>query len=160
MQFRRNSVKYLTQTFLLAMVLVTCSGCITASLATIGTILGAVGSAASTGSEVYSLGKLDASVMGSYASSQLAVTAAADDLQLHLCSDDSPKKYPDIKRYLFEDDLGAKFKIQIERRTSMMCRCRVDVGFFGSEPTARLILDRIRWHLPHMRNESIPGDSK
>jgi hypothetical protein len=38
--------------------------------------------------------------------------------------------------------------VKIEQRTQRLCRIRVDVGWFGSDPTAKLFMDRIRTHLP------------
>ena len=43
-----------------------------------------------------------------------------------------------------EDDRKAAISVAVERRTETLCRTRIDVGVFGSEPTARLILIRMR----------------
>ena len=145
---------------LYAMILTGCNGCITASLATIGTVLGAVGSAASAGSEVYSLGKLDVSVMATFDECRAAVTQAATDLQLHVKEAKNKDKPPkDVSEIELEDDLKSTISVRVERRTGRMCRCRVDVGLFGSEPTAKLLMHRIRHHLPDKDSDTMLDDA-
>jgi hypothetical protein len=128
--------------------LLLCSnGCITGTLITVGTVLGALGSAASTGADVYKLGKLDATLMVTADQCHAAVVNSAADLGLRIIID----KQTDTKNKVWEmtlhDDLKTPVGIHIERRTDRMCRCRVDVGIFGSEPTAHLFMERIRANL-------------
>jgi hypothetical protein len=130
-----------------ALLLVACNGCITGSLITIGTVLGALGSAASTGSDVYKLGKLDAVLMTSAPICHAAVLNSANDLGLKVEIDQQIDKKNDVWEMTVRDQLKSPVGIHIESRTDKMCRCRVDVGFFGSEPTARLFMERIRAHL-------------
>lgn len=126
-------------------------GCVTASLATLGTVLGFAGTAASTGAEVYNLGKLDFSVMATADDCHWAVLAAAADLQLHVCRDQQTNE--DTREFDLEDDRKGRILVRINRRAAMLCQCRVDVGWFGSEPTARLVMERIRHHLPQELGE-------
>jgi hypothetical protein len=124
-----------------------CTGCITASLATIGTVLGALGSAASTGADVYKLGKLDAALMCSAHDCHEAVLKSAVDLGLRVKSDSLSNKSDPVYEMTLIDDLKSPVGIRIEQRASAITLCRVDVGLFGSEPTARLVMERIRDHL-------------
>jgi len=127
--------------------LISCSGCITASLVTLGTVLGAVGSAASTGIDAYNLGKLDTALMTSADECHRSVLLAANDLGLHVQIDQRKSKPVTVFEMTLKDDLKSQVGIHIEYRTPTMCLCRVDVGIFGSEPTAKLMMERIRFHL-------------
>jgi hypothetical protein len=128
--------------------MIQCAGCITASIATVGAVLDAASSAVTTGSDVYQLGKLNGAVMGSYVECCNAVRLAAADLRLHIIRDYKTGKRGDIGKFRLQDDLKNVTDIVIERRAERLCLCEVNVGFFGSEPTASLIMDRIRQHLP------------
>jgi hypothetical protein len=134
------------------------SGCITASLATLGTVVGFLGSAASTGADVYKLGKLDAALMATPVEIHQAVRDSACDLGLELVSD--PSGDPNVWQAKLLDDQKRDITVRVESRASHLCICRVDVGFFGSEPVAKVIMERIRAHLPHQlsasRNEPMP----
>lgn len=123
------------------------SGCITASLATVGTVLGAVGSAASTGADVYKLGKLESALFCNARDCHVAVLATAVDLGLLVKSDSLSTKEGIVYEMALLDDLKSQVGIRIEQRSSKITLCRVDVGFFGSEPTAKLVIERIRVHL-------------
>jgi Protein of unknown function (DUF3568) len=125
----------------------TCGGCITASLATIGTALGALGSAASTGVDVYKLGKLDTALMCNAGECHTAVEKSAVDLHLRVRRETLDYRTSPVYEMTLTDDLNSPVGIRIEQRTPTLCLCRVDVGIFGSEPTARLVMERIRAHL-------------
>jgi hypothetical protein len=127
------------------------SGCAIASLASLGNIAGMTATAVSTGSDVYHLGKLDTAMMARYGDTIAAVRDAAADLRLRVCCDhpeagDDPPKA--VWKFEISDDVKDLIHVRIERRTELLSRCRVDVGWFGSEPTARLLMKRIRMHLP------------
>jgi hypothetical protein len=124
-----------------------CSGCITASLATIGTVLGAVGTAASTGADAYKLGKLDSALFCDARACHNAVLSSAVDLGLWVRSDGLDNRSGIIYEMALLDDQKSQVGIRIEQRSAMLTLCRVDVGIFGSEPTAKLVLERIRFHL-------------
>ena len=119
-------------------------GCTTAAVASAGTMVGLAASAASTGADVYRMGKLDAADEARYGEWKLAVRKAAADLHLRKVRD-----YDDGQgewRCTLLDERNAKIKVIVQRRTATIVRTRIDVGWFGSEPTARLILARVRVH--------------
>jgi len=123
-----------------------CGGCELLPLATLSTLFGIAGAAVSTGPVVYEQGKLDIAFMANYGDIQQAVRLAAVDLNLHLKRDRS--KSADSWDFQLQDDQKSKIEVTIERRTPMLARCRIDVGLLGSQPTAQLVLNRIRSHLP------------
>ncbi|HEX4055815.1 MAG TPA: DUF3568 family protein [Tepidisphaeraceae bacterium] len=129
-------------------VLLACGGCALLPLATIGTIFGMAGTAVSAAPEVYSAGKLDAALRVDDGDCRRAVRRAAADLQLRIVRDQ--KRSGGRQRWDFElqDDRKSEIEITVEKRSAMLCWCRVDVGLFGSEPTARLVMQVIESHLP------------
>jgi len=129
-----------------AVILIACSGCELIPLATLGTVLGIAGTAASTGTEVYQAGKLDTAFMADRDKCRDAVLMTAHDLKLCVVRDREECKGK--WDFQLQDDLKSKIEVTLQRRTEEMCRCRVDVGLFGSRPTAELILHRIQSHLP------------
>lgn len=125
------------------------TGCATLTLATLGSILGTAGSAASAGADVYNLGKLDAAEMARLDQVMLATHQAADDLTLQFKPDPKAKqKDPAIVEMPFIDDKKDKINVRLERRAERLVWIRIDVGWFGSEVTAHLFLERLRAHLP------------
>ncbi|CAN5512891.1 hypothetical protein BH10PLA1_BH10PLA1_18140 [soil metagenome] len=122
------------------------NGCAAAALTSAGTVAGITATAISTGADVYHLGKLDSVELARFPEMIAAVHATAADLHLAVTKE---KNDGDGNRTLIlSDDCDTTLDITIERRTETMCRCRINVGLFGSEPTARLILLRMREHLP------------
>ncbi len=73
--------------------------------------------------------------------------ATAVDLGLLVKSDSLSTKEGIVYEMALLDDLKSQVGIRIEQRSSKITLCRVDVGFFGSEPTAKLVIERIRVHL-------------
>jgi hypothetical protein len=130
---------------LLALLLLSTTGCITASLATLETVIGFVGSTASTGADVYKLGKLDAALMATLPDAQRAVRRTACDLGLELATE--PSDNPAIWHVKLLDDKKRDITVRLEMRSARLCLCRVNVGIFGSEPTSKLIMERIRSNL-------------
>lgn len=125
------------------------SGCATLTLATLGALAGTAGSAISTGKEVYGLGKLDAAEMARLDQAVAATHQAADDLGLQFKpNSNAHQKDPSIVKLPFTDDKASWVTVTIERRAERLMRVRIDIGFFGSEVTARLFLARLRAHLP------------
>jgi Protein of unknown function (DUF3568) len=121
------------------------TGCAAASLATLGTVAGLGATAVGTGANVYSLGKLDSAEMHGADTTWAAVNDAARDLSLTpvFATVDGPKwfvRYTDARHDTIEFTLDA--------RTDTLTRVRIDVGLFGDEPTARLLLQRVRARLP------------
>jgi hypothetical protein len=125
-----------------------CASCAVAPIATLGTVVDIAGTAVSTGSSVFKDGKLDTALMADFVSLRQATRAAAWDLDLHFLRDQEVGKNGQNWEFEFEDDTGAKFHVSIRRRTDKLCFCQIDVGLFGSEPVARLMLSRIQAHLP------------
>lgn len=121
------------------------SGCATLTLATLGTALGVAGSAAATGGSVYSQGKLDSAEMVTVEVWAAAVRSAGEELHLKVCQEPILNAN-DPRRFTLTDDRGTRIGVRIDRRTETMLYSRVDVGLFGSEPAARLVLSRIRHH--------------
>ena len=124
-------------------------GCAAIPLATLGTVAGISTSAISTGREVFTLGKLDTTELAGYPETLVAARRAAAELCLR---PKGPEKLKDFTAQLvFVDDKGATVDVDVDRRTEMMVRIRVDVGLFGSEVTARLLLTRLRQYLPPVK---------
>lgn len=124
--------------------LIGAGGCATAAVATAGTLAGIAASAVSTGADVYRMGKLDSADQARFNQWIACARAAAADLHLTI-----QKWSDDGKGYwhcTVADDRKATIDVNIERRTETLCHTRIDVGIFGSEPTARLILTRMRVH--------------
>ena len=131
-----------------AAALVMCGECALIPLATVGAVVNIAGTAASAGPAVWKAGKLDSAFMADSVAVEMAVRSAAAELCLRTLHDSNKTKRGDIWDFQFVDDQKSNIEVVLERRTPMLCRCRVDVGFFGSEPTARLVMSRIELHLP------------
>jgi hypothetical protein len=123
------------------------SGCALIPLATLGTAFSIAGTVVSTGPEVYSSGKLDTAIRADSGDCRRAVRLAAADLGLRIVRD---RKLPgDRQQWDFKlvDDRQSVIEITVEKRAAMLCWCQVDVGIFGSEPTAKLVMEVIESHL-------------
>lgn len=135
-----------------------CAGCAALPVATLGTLLGVTASAVSTGTEIYQLGKLDTAEIAALGHAAEASRCAAADLCLHPRREQWDKGQ--VVRLVFADSKHARIKVRLERRTARLVRVRVDVGWFGSEATARLFLGRLRARLPPPRfARAPPADS-
>ena len=118
-------------------------GCTTAAVASAGTMVGFAASAVSTGADVYRLGKLDSADEARFDEWIVAVRAAAADLHLKVEKESRNNEKGEWRCTLL-DERRAKIKVIVQRRTATLCRTRIDVGWFGSEPTARLLLAHVR----------------
>lgn len=125
-----------------------CGGCALLPLSTLSTVLGMAGTAASTGPEVYEAGKLDTAFHAQAGDCRVAVRRAAAALQLHIVRDRDISGGRKRWDFRLEDDRQSEIEITVERRSPMLCWCRVDVGLLGSEPTAKLLMQVIQNHLP------------
>jgi hypothetical protein len=126
-------------------VLLVLNGCAAASIATAGTVAGLAASAVSTGADVYHLGKLDSVEMAKEAEMNDALHRMVTDLGLHIVL----KQHEGTEWYYrLDDDQGTTTGVTLDRLTPTMSSCRINVGLFGSEPRAKLMLFRIRAHLP------------
>ena len=141
------NARLFSRIFLGPLLLTTGSGCITGSIITLGTVLGALGSAASTGSDVYKLGKLDAVLDASASDCHLAAVQTAKELGLMITIDEHSDPPEDVFEMTMHDDQKSPVGVHIERRTAVVCRVRIDVGFFGSEPTTKLFMQHLRANL-------------
>jgi Protein of unknown function (DUF3568) len=141
-----RSIRTICLLILMSMLLGT-TGCITASVVAAGTAIGAASSAVVTGADVYRLGKLDTALMASEDDCINAVREAAANLRLEIHNEKTNKNEHTWKLEL-TDEQKETTEITVERRTGVLCRVRVDVGWFGNEPTAQLVMAKIREHLP------------
>jgi hypothetical protein len=119
-------------------------GCATATVASAGAMVGLAASAVSTGADVYQMGKLSSADQARFDDWIADIRAAADDLHLKVLKESLNNEKGEW-RCTLADDQKAKIKVFVQRRTETLCRTKIDVGLFGSEPTARLILARIRF---------------
>ncbi len=105
-------------------------------------LIGAAASAASTGSAVYRRGKLNASWMADFDLVVAAAEAACSDLALVItASSGDARKGQWIVRS--EKNDGKDIVIRIERKSPSLTEFQIDVGWFGSETTARLVYKRM-----------------
>ena len=119
-----------------------------------GTIAGIAASAISTGADVYRMGKLDAADEARFDDWIGDFHLSAADLHVKV-DKESYDGAKGVWRCVLVDDRNSKASISVERRTETLCRTRIDVGWFGSEPTARLILARVRQH-EHAASQNPP----
>lgn len=142
------------RTIVLLCVTASTGGCVALPVAALG-LAGQVtdiGSTAfSVGTEVFTSGKLESVELATFEQAEQAVRWMLNDLRLSIkeLESDKTKAF-----YKIEDDNGAEVKITVRRRTAAICGVRVDVGWFGSEAYARLLLKSIRGRMPSVRNSS------
>jgi hypothetical protein len=105
-------------------------------------VLGAAASAASQGSAVYKRGKLQASWMGQFDMVVAAGEAAGSDLGLLMRSTNGDVAEGEWETVFYTYD-GKRIEIRTTRRTPQLIEFQIDVGWFGSESTARLLLKRM-----------------
>ncbi|MEM9882295.1 MAG: DUF3568 family protein [Planctomycetota bacterium] len=105
-------------------------------------VLGAAASAASTGSAVVKQGKLDASWMGSFDLVVAAGEAAVGDLGLVIIRSDGDAAAGHWTITALDQD-KEKIIVTVDRKSVALTEFRIDVGWFGSESTARLVLKRM-----------------
>lgn len=131
------------------------SGCAALPLAALGTVAGITATAVSTGADVYSMGKLDSAELAQLHEVHDAIHHIAAEMGLSFVREDAePGKF----HFRYADSQEAITKITLDARTPELTRIRIDVGVFGSEPTARLMLKRIRVYLaePLLPEPSLP----
>jgi hypothetical protein len=134
-------------------------GCATATVASAGAMAGLAASAVSTSADVYQMGKLSSADRARFNDWIADVrAAAADDLHLKVVKESLDNEKGEW-RCTLADDQKAKIKVFVQRRTETLCRTRIDVGLFGSEPTARLILARIRFREDPTKLRAAPEPS-
>ena len=141
---RSSALPLLALVLLLPMV----SGCAGAALVTLATVADITSGVVSTGADVYKMGKLNSADIARYEECLVAVREAARDMHLKTVEDERHDGKHDIWDFTFRDELNSEIDVSVERRTAALVRIRIDVGLFGSEPTAKLFMARIRYHLP------------
>ncbi|MEE9404133.1 MAG: DUF3568 family protein [Algisphaera sp.] len=105
-------------------------------------VLGAAASAASTGSSVYKRGKLNASWMADVEQVVTAAERAAAELGLELLSSVGDSQ-EGVWTVTARDMSDTKFMVRVERKAERLTEFQIDIGWFGQEPTARLLLKRM-----------------
>lgn len=105
-------------------------------------VLGAAASAASSGSAAYKQGKLVATWLGEFDVVVAAGEAALSEMGFSIYKSDGNALKGEwiIVAY---DATGDKVTLTVERKTSELTEFQINVGWFGREPTARLILKRM-----------------
>jgi hypothetical protein len=141
---RRMTARFVTGAKVFVRILLSVSlpfiaaGCAAASVA----VAGQIASAVSAGGDVYHLGKLDSADEVRYDHWLAACRAGAADLHFRVVKERD--KGNGRWNCILTDDRHWRVDITVDRRTETMCQTRIDVGFFGSEPMARLVLAAIR----------------
>ncbi|MGC4030310.1 MAG: DUF3568 family protein [Tepidisphaeraceae bacterium] len=136
---------------ILVLVAASAGGCAAIPVAALGVAgnVSDIGSTAfSVGTEVFSSGKLESVEFATFEQTEQAVRWMLNDLRLRVKELESDKT---TAFYKIEDDSESEVKITVTRRTAAICGVRVDVGWFGSEAYARLLLKSIRGRLPSVR---------
>lgn len=113
-----------------------------------GTLFTVSDSAIAGTGAIYFLGKLDFSTNATFAESRKAVIDGFTDLGLHEVDEKISGKRANQTCHRLVDDDGNETKIFVVRRTPKLNDVRIDVGWFGSATEARLLMERIRAHLP------------
>jgi hypothetical protein len=98
-----------------------------------------------TGADLYKLGKLDAADLARFDDVVAATRSAAREMGF--ANKGLTAGPAGFYRLVYADDQGSQMTVSMRRRTAMLTHTRIDVGIFGSEPTARLFLARLRGHL-------------
>jgi hypothetical protein len=104
--------------------------------------LGAAASAASQGSAVFQRGKLAVSWMGQLDTVVAATEAAGTDLGLLTRHSSGNVVEGQWRTVMYTHD-GDKLVVTVQRKTPEFVQFTIDIGWFGSEPTARLLLKRM-----------------
>ena len=126
--------------------LLTGAGCATGvTVATAASVASLAGSTLDTGTDVYSMGKLNTAEMASIPDVVEASRLAAKDLKLTIMTD--KQRGDGVVRMAMVDNRHKVVDLWLDPRTPNLTRIEIDVGWFGSQPTATLILSRLRMHL-------------
>jgi hypothetical protein len=123
-----------------------CGGCALIPLSTLGSLASLGNSSVTEGRDAFFFGKLKSAEMASFDQARRAVRAAANDFGL---KPKWPEKLtPHRSEMAFIDTTGAQIGIRIDEQSTRLVHLRLDVGLFGSEPTERVFLMRVRAYLP------------
>ena len=116
-------------------------------------LLGVAASGVRTGAAVYNMGKLDAAVAADGATMADAVDKMCDELGLSITEKDADQDRPRWD-YVIHDERRNAMIIRVDQRAAKMTRVQVEVGLFGPEVVARLLLKRILVHADLMGHEA------
>lgn len=105
-------------------------------------VLGAAASAASSGSAAYKRGKLVGSWMGPFDLVVAAGEVALSEMGYAIYQSNGNARKGEWTIVGYDDD-GGKVVLTVDRKTSEFTEFQINVGWFGREPTARLILKRM-----------------
>lgn len=105
-------------------------------------MLGAAASAASTGSAVYKQGKLNASWLAPFDLVVAAGEAGFKDMGMTIEKSKGDKEKGAWTIVAVNSD-NDKIKLTVDRKSPRLTQFQIDMGWFGSEPTARLLLKRM-----------------
>lgn len=110
-------------------------------------------SVARSGAALYTSGKIFAVRMADFEDCVEAVRHAAEALALTFEEEDISEQRAFLN---YEDDRGHDLIVVIRRRTAVLTDIRVDVGFTGSEPLARLFLAQVEDRLLELEGAEGP----
>ena len=129
------------------------TGCATGvTVATAASVASLAGSTLDTGTDVYSMGKLKTAEMAAIPDVVEATYQASRDLKLTMMTD--KQRGDGVVRMALVDDRHKVVDLWLDPRTPNLTRIEIDVGWFGSQPTATLILNRLRVHLNEIQTGS------
>ena len=103
-------------------------------------VIGAAATGAQTAVGVFQRGKLDAADARPLPEVVQATDRALRELELRVVRREHDEQGLEVEA---RDEQNAWVVVKLQRRTGVLTRIRIDVGWFGSEPTARLVLSRI-----------------
>src|SRR5262245_8237631 len=138
--------------FILLLLPLVTAGCGAVTVAGAASVASIAGSAVDTGNTVFSMGKLSSTEMATWEQCRQAVRLAAAELKLHVTAD--KLRSENEVRFALMDDHDSVIDVWVEPRTAAYSEIEIDVGLFGSQPTATLILNRVRKHLAEIRGEA------
>ncbi len=105
-------------------------------------MIGVAASAASTGSAVYKQGKLNASWMAPFDRVVMAGEAAFIDMGMSIKKSKGDSEKGDWTIVAVNDE-NEKIILTIDRKSPSLTEFQIDMGWFGREATARLLLKRM-----------------
>ncbi len=107
--------------------------------------VGAAASAAQAGSTVVKRGKVNAAHLATFQTVVAAAEQAIVDAGLSF--EERERVHDYFVEIEAEDERGANYVFRIKRRTDRLVSYQIDVGWFGQDPIARLLLRRMQVHL-------------
>jgi hypothetical protein len=133
----------------LVLLILTAAGCGAITVAGAASVATIAGTAVDTGNTVFSMGKLSSTELATREQCRQAVRKTAEEMQLRVTTD----KLRDDRevRFALVDDRQSVIDIFLDPRTPAYTEVTIDVGLFGSQTTATLLLNHIRKHVVDIR---------